>query len=110
VLGLGRIIGDTAIINIVLGLTVTNEGVGHAPLISTLRGTGSTLTSYIYTNSPAGEGSAPQKAYAAAFVLLMVVLGLNGIVTLLTRSSGERDRGLLSRAFRLIPYMPDLSR
>ena len=63
----------TAIITIVLGLTLTNEGVGHVPLISTLRGTGSTLTSYIYANSPAGEGSAPQKAYAAAFVLLMIV-------------------------------------
>jgi phosphate transport system permease protein len=108
VLGLGRIIGDTAIINIVLGLTVTNEGVGHTPLISTLRGTGSTLTSYIYTNSPAGEGSAPQKAYAAAFVLLMVVLGLNGIVTLLT-GGGQKAGGGLSRAFRLIPYSSRLN-
>ena len=39
-----------------------------------LRGTGSTLTSYIFDNSPAGEGNAPQKAYAAAFVLLLIVL------------------------------------
>jgi phosphate transport system permease protein len=104
VLGLGRIIGDTAIITIVLGLTLTNEGVGHIPLISTLRGTGSTLTSYIYSNSPAGEGSAPQKAYAAAFVLLMIVLGLNAIVTLLTGGGRRADGGGLSRAFRQLPF------
>jgi phosphate transport system permease protein len=101
-LGMGRIIGDTAIVNIVLGLTLTNEGIGHIPLISTLRGTGSTLTSYIYTNSPAGEGSAPQKAYAAAFVLLLIVLALNGIVTFLTnRGSSTGERG---RAFRLLRF------
>jgi phosphate transport system permease protein len=109
VLGLGRIIGDTAIITILLGLTLTNEGVGHVPLISTLRGTGSTLTSYIYANSPAGEGSAPQKAYAAAFVLLMIVLGLNAIVTLLTSGGGRPQRGPLSWAFRMIPYSSRLN-
>jgi phosphate transport system permease protein len=100
VLGMGRIVGDTAIITIVLGLTLTNEGVGHVPLISTLRGSGSTLTSYIYSNSPAGEGSSPQKAYAAAFVLLVVVLALNGIVTLLTGEGPaprKRPRKLPSR-------------
>jgi phosphate transport system permease protein len=104
-LGLGRIIGDTAIITLVLGLTLTNEGVGHVPVIGTLRGTGSTLTSYIYTNSPAGEGGSPQKAYAAAFVLLVIVLALNGLVTLLTGGGGRRTAGGgLSRALRLIPY------
>lgn len=89
VLGMGRIIGDTAIITILLGVSLTTESVGHAPLIGTLRGTGSTLTSYVYNNSPAGEGSAPQKAYAAAFVLLMIVLGLNAIVTRLTSGADE---------------------
>ncbi len=84
VLGMGRIIGDTAIITILLGASLTNEGAGGAPLLSTLRGTGSTLTSYIYNNSPAGEGNAPQKAYAAAFVLLMIVLALNALVTRLS--------------------------
>jgi phosphate transport system permease protein len=101
-LGMGRIIGDTAIVTIVLGLTLTNEGVGQVPAISTLRGTGSTLTSYIYTNSPAGEGSAPQKAYAAAFVLLLMVLALNGVVTLLTGSS--RSTGEPGRAYRLLRF------
>ena len=65
--------------------TLKNEPVGSAPLLGTLRGTGSTLTSYVYNNSPAGEGNAPQKAYAAAFVLLMIVLALNALVTRLTR-------------------------
>ncbi len=92
VLGMGRIIGDTAIIVIVLGSTLKNQGAGGAPLLSTLRGAGSTLTSYVYNNSPAGEGNAPQKAYAAAFVLLMIVLALNALVTRLSRS-GKRERG-----------------
>jgi phosphate transport system permease protein len=88
VLGMGRIIGDTAIITILLGGTALKlEGVGGAPLLGTLRGTGSTLTSYVYYNSPAGDGNAPQKAYAAAFVLLLFVLGLNLIVDRVGRTS-----------------------
>lgn len=92
VLGMGRIIGDTAIVTILVGVTLKNEAVGSVPVIGTLRGTGSTLTSYVYTNSPAGEGNAPQKAYAAAFVLLMIVLLLNALVTRLT-GAGERATG-----------------
>lgn len=91
VLGMGRIIGDTAIIRILLGVSLTTQGVGGVPLIGTLRGTGSTLTSYVYENSPAGEGSAPQKAYAAAFLLLLIVLALNALVTRLTE--GGRGEG-----------------
>ena len=41
VLGMGRIIGDTAIVVILLGATLKNEAVGSIPLLSTLRGTGS---------------------------------------------------------------------
>jgi phosphate transport system permease protein len=40
----------------------------------------------VYDNSPAGEGAAPQKAYAAAFVLLLFVLGLNLLVDRIGRS------------------------
>jgi phosphate transport system permease protein len=90
VLGMGRIIGDTAIVTILIGVTLKNEPVGNVPIIGALRGTGSTLTSYVYDNSPAGEGNSPQKAYAAAFVLLMIVLLLNALVTRLT-GSRERD-------------------
>jgi phosphate transport system permease protein len=85
VLGMGRIVGDTAIVVILLGATLQLQRVGGPPLIGDLRGTGSTLTSYVYNNSPAGEGNASEKAYAAAFVLLLVVIGLNLIAGRLGR-------------------------
>ncbi len=68
---------DTAIVVILLGATLTLESESSVPGFNVLKGTGSTLTSYDYNNSPAGEGNAPQKAYAAAFVLLVIVIGLN---------------------------------
>jgi phosphate transport system permease protein len=91
-LGIGRIVGDTAIVVILLGATLQLEGAGGAPILSTLRGTGGTLTSYVKENSPAGEGNAPQKAYAAAFVLLIAVLLLNAAVTYLQRGHERRTR------------------
>jgi phosphate transport system permease protein len=94
-LGMGRIIGDTAIAIVLLGGTLVNQpGSGVWPY-SWLRGTGSTLTTYVYNNSPVGEGNAPQKAYAAAFVLLLVVLVLNFLVDRLTR--GKRSVTAWSR-------------
>jgi phosphate transport system permease protein len=100
VLGMGRIIGDTAIITILLGATLKNEPVGGEPLLGTLRGTGSTLTSYVFNNSPAGEGNSHEKAYAAAFVLLMLVLALNALVTRLTGERGTRIWG--GRTWRVV--------
>lgn len=101
VLGMGRIIGDTAIITILLGGSAQlTEPVGHTPVWSLLRGTGSTLTSYIFYNSPAGEGNAHEKAYAAAFVLLAIVLVLNAIVTRITSD----QPGLAGRAFQLLRF------
>jgi phosphate transport system permease protein len=97
VLGMGRIIGDTAIVTILIGVTLQNQPVGHVPIISSLRGTGSTLTSYVYTNSPAGEGGSPQKAYAAAFVLLIIVLALNALVTRITRGASPERNGIATR-------------
>ena len=84
-LGVGRVIGDTAIIVLLLGATLRFNGVGGLPLIGTLRGTGSTLTSYVYANAPTGEANQPHKAYAAAFVLLLIVLGLNLAVDVTVR-------------------------
>ena len=55
-LGVSRIIGDTAIVVLLLGETLRIEPEGSAPGLGVLRGTGSTLTSYVYDNSPAGEG------------------------------------------------------
>ncbi len=92
VLGMGRIIGDTAIVLILLGSTLRTEPASGIPGLGLLRGTGSTLTYYIYENSPAGEGNSHQKAYAAAFVLLIIVLALNFAVTRITAKRGHEDR------------------
>jgi phosphate transport system permease protein len=88
-LGVSRIIGDTAIVLLLLGETLRIDTQGSVPGLSLLRATGSTLTTYVYSNSPAGEGEAPQKAYAAAFVLLAFVLGLNLIVSRIGRSNAS---------------------
>jgi phosphate transport system permease protein len=101
-LGIGRIIGDTAIVVFLLGATTRIEGAGGAPVLSTLRGTGETLTSYVLLNSPAGEGNAHEKAYAAAFVLLLMVLALNVIVM---RFSSKRADGP-SRWRRMAATLP----
>jgi phosphate transport system permease protein len=84
-LGMGRIAGDTAIVVILLGATLQLAQEGSIPVLDQLKGTGSTLTSYVFHNSPAGEGNAPDKAYAAAFVLLLIVIGLNLVVDLIAR-------------------------
>ena len=86
-LGMGRIAGDTAIVVILLCASMTIEPESNVPGLGLLRGTGSTLTSYVYNNSPAGEGNAPEKAYAAAFVLLLIVILLNSIVSLIGRKN-----------------------
>jgi phosphate transport system permease protein len=88
-LGISRIIGDTAIVLLLLGDTLRIESQGSLPGVGVLRGTGSALTSYVYDNSPAGEGAAPQKAYAAAFVLLVFVLVLNLIVDRIGRAQAS---------------------
>ncbi|MEO7196990.1 MAG: ABC transporter permease subunit, partial [Solirubrobacterales bacterium] len=83
-LGMGRIIGDTAIVVVLLGGLLL-EPTSDVPVLGTLTGTGGTLTSYVYNNSPTGEGNAPDKAYAAAFVLLIVVIVLNFLVDRISR-------------------------
>jgi phosphate transport system permease protein len=88
-LAFGHVIGDTAIIVLLAGDTQVLQGVGNIPLIGTLRGTGSTLTSYIFDNAPTGDLNHPQLAYAAAFVLLLIVLGINLIVDVFSRRSRE---------------------
>ncbi len=92
-LGMGRIIGDTAIVVVLLGASLQLQGVGDTPIVSDLKGTGGTLTSYVYNNSPAGEGNAPEKAYAAAFVLLIIVIALNLIVERISRGKATAAVG-----------------
>lgn len=85
-LGLGRIIGDTAIIVVLLGATQNFAPVEGAPFpLNYLRGAGTTLTNFVYEASPTGNLNQPEKAYAAAFVLLLMVLGLNAAVDVVHR-------------------------
>jgi phosphate transport system permease protein len=84
-LGMGRIAGDTAIVVILLGASLQLSPGDGPPGVNVLRGQGSTLTSYVYNNSPAGEGNAAEKAYAAAFVLLVIVIVLNLIIDRVSR-------------------------
>jgi phosphate transport system permease protein len=85
VLGIGRIIGDTAIIVVLLGATQNFAPVGSTFPIDYLRGAGTTLTNFVYEASPTGNLNQPQKAYAAAFVLLLMVLGLNAAADVIHR-------------------------
>lgn len=86
-LGLGRVISDTAIVLLLLGSTLTFSTANSTPVLGLLRGTGDTLTGYIYYNAPTGDGNQPSKAYAATFVLLLMVLALNlGVEFVLSRS------------------------
>ncbi len=86
-LGLGRVISDTAIVLLLLGGTLTFSTANSTPLLGLLRGTGDTLTGYIYYNAPTGDGNQPSKAYAATFVLFLLVLALNLGVDLVLRRS-----------------------
>jgi phosphate transport system permease protein len=43
------------------------------------------LTNFVYEASPTGNLNQPQKAYAAAFVLLLMVLALNAAVDVVHR-------------------------
>jgi phosphate transport system permease protein len=90
-LGLGRVIGDTAIVLLLLGATLTFSTANSTPVLGLLRGTGDTLTGYIYYNAPTGDGNQPSKAYAAAFVLMLVVIVLNvGVDFAVRRSRSAR--------------------
>jgi phosphate transport system permease protein len=84
-LGLGRIIGDTAIIVVLLGATQNFAPVDGPFPIDYLRGAGTTLTNFVFEASPTGNLNQPQKAYAAAFVLLLMVLALNATVDVVHR-------------------------
>lgn len=85
--GAGHAIGDTAIIVFLLGDTYLLQGVGNVPLLGTLRGTGSTLTSYVFDNAPTGDLNQPTKAFAAALILLAMVLTINVIVDIFGRKA-----------------------
>ncbi|MFM8792763.1 MAG: PstA family ABC transporter permease [Solirubrobacterales bacterium] len=89
-LGMAQIVGETAVVVVLLGASLQLAPEGAIPALDVLKGTGSTLTSYVYVNSPAGEGNAPDKAYAAAFVLLAIVVLLNLSVNLIARRGSSK--------------------
>jgi phosphate transport system permease protein len=81
ILGIGRIAGDTAIVWLLLGGSVLAppDGGWWEPQnwLDTLRGDGSTLTTYVFYTSPVGEGNADSFAYGGAFVLMVLMLLIN---------------------------------
>lgn len=95
ILGMGRIIGDTAIVWLTLGGTLQMTGIQPwwqpENWLSTLRNTGSTLTSYIYFTSPAGEGNMAAKAFGASFVLIVIIILLNVITSLTARNKKMKE-------------------
>ena len=96
ILGMGRIIGDTAIVWLALGGTIRMTGQQPWYAIqnwwSTLTNTGCTLTSYIYFTSPAGEGNNYTVAFGASLVLIAIIIILNLTATLIG-SIGEHKHG-----------------
>jgi len=89
VLGMGLAAGDTAIVWLTLGGSMTmGVDAWWQPhnWLAVLKGAGSTLTTYAYFNSPAGDGNSPGAAFGAAFVLMCIVLLFNlGAVLLFRR-------------------------
>lgn len=91
VLAIGRIAGDTAIVWLTLGgsmnMTGTQPWWQPQNWLSALKNTGSTLTTYIYYSSPAGEGNSAVKAFGASFVLILIILTLNFLVDFISRKT-----------------------
>jgi phosphate transport system permease protein len=98
ILGMGRIIGDTAIVWLALGGSIRMTGLqpwyAVRNWISTLQNSGCTLTSYIYYASPVGEGNRFDVAFGASIVLIFIIIILNIAATLLGKAGAAR-RGQL---------------
>lgn len=93
ILGMGLTAGDTAIVWLTLGGTIgfaSDRWWQAQHWLEVLRGPGSTLTTFIYFASPAGEGNSTALAFGAAAVLVFVVLGLNLAALLVTRLAARR--------------------
>lgn len=95
ILGVGRIAGDTAIVWLCLGgsMSMTGPQPWWSPQnwLDTMQNTGSTLTSYIYYSSPAGEGNSPNKAFGAGLVLIVIILALNSLVDYLGKFTRVKE-------------------
>ena len=93
-LGMGRVAGDTAIVVVLLGATLQiqrrlRRGFGL------FRGTGSTLTSYVYLQLARRRGARARKSLSRPSSCCCVVIGLNFVVTSIAapkdRRSGPAD-------------------
>jgi phosphate transport system permease protein len=97
ILGMGRIIGDTAIVWLTLGgsIRMTGNQPWYSPSnwVSTLRSGGSTLTTYIYYTSPAGEGNQFDVAFGASLVLIAIIILLNIIAAAIGKAGADHERG-----------------
>jgi phosphate transport system permease protein len=94
VLGLGIIVGDTAIVILSVGASVEVSGATQWWLpwnwLATLLGGGPTLTTFIFNMSPAGEYNSPALAYGAALVLIVIILLLNVVIALIGRTKQQQ--------------------
>jgi phosphate transport system permease protein len=94
ILGMGRIIGDTAIVWLTLGggLRMTGAQPWFMPdnWLSTLRNSGSTLTTYIYFTSPAGEGNQFDVAFGASIALIAIIILLNITATAIGKAGARK--------------------
>jgi phosphate transport system permease protein len=95
VLGLGIIVGDTAIVILSVGASVEISGATQWWLpwnwLGAMLGGGPTLTTFIYNMSPAGEYNSPALAYGAALVLIVIVLALNLAIAFIGRSRNREQ-------------------
>ncbi|MCL1835025.1 MAG: ABC transporter permease subunit [Oscillospiraceae bacterium] len=96
VLGMGRIVGDTAIVWLALGGSIRMPGprpwYWPPNWLATLRNSGATLTSYIYYTSPAGEGNNFTVAFGASLVLMALIIVLNAVTALIGYLAGRNTR------------------
>jgi len=90
ILGMGRIIGDTAIVWLTLGGSIRMTGLKPWYAVSnwgsTLQNSGCTLTSYIFYTSPVGEGNQFDVAFGASLVLICIIIILNIFVSLMGKA------------------------
>jgi len=95
ILGMGRIIGDTAIVWLLLGGSIRMTGPQpwwhFANWLDTLKNTGSTLTTYIFFNSPAGEGNKAELAFGASIVLIIIIILLNAAADFIGSRGAIKD-------------------
>jgi phosphate transport system permease protein len=95
VLGMGLAAGDTAIVWLTLGGSMTmavEKWWQPDNWVAVLRGAGSTLTTYAYFNSPAGDGNSPGAAFGAALLLVLIVLVFNLAAVVLFRRDAKTGR------------------